>query len=108
VQYLLDAGANPSIADNSLKTPLYVAATEDDLPGETVHYTIVKMLLKKGADPNKTIRSGETPLMSACLKGINHAGVIELLCLSGSNPSVIHSILGSPLALVCKAIVEGN
>jgi len=91
IEALLRAGANPDVRGNSGSTPLHYAASNNDLDlvalllryeasinlpenyGNTpLHYACrgrgletIRFLLNKGADPSKTNKSLDTPLLSA-------------------------------------------
>ncbi len=61
---LLDAGADLKGEDVGGNTALiYAARGKKEAPG------VVKLLIEKGADPNKQNKSGTTPLMAAAIKG---------------------------------------
>ena len=53
---LLAAGANPSQRDVHGVTPLHVAC-------KILHFELMQLLLRRGADPNSTSRAGWTPLL---------------------------------------------
>lgn len=58
VARLLDAGADPNLADDSGRTALMGAAYKGNIP-------IIEMLLAHGADPNRTETSGQSAFDSA-------------------------------------------
>jgi ankyrin repeat protein len=85
INALLDGGADVNLGNEAGETPLLIAV-DWDWP------VMVKLLLAKGADPNKaTTKSkhastiGETPLMTAAEFG--RAEILRLLLKSGANPS---------------------
>ena len=57
-------------------TPLSVAA-------DGGYNDIVRLLLRKGADPNRSIANGIAPLHRACLFG--YTGIVEMLLHAGAN-----------------------
>lgn len=110
---LLDAGADPTLANRTGAKPLYLAAQNGDAAiiarlleagedanailtaeGETVlmltAYTgnpaAVKLLLERGADANATQGRGQTALMWAAAEG--HTDVVELLLAHGADPAL--------------------
>lgn len=110
---LLDAGADPALANRTGAKPLYLAAQNGDAAiigrlleagedanailtaeGETVlmltAYTgnpaAVKLLLERGADANATQARGQTALMWAAAEG--HTAVVELLLAHGADPAL--------------------
>lgn len=56
---LLDAGADPRMADNKGMTPLHYAAMNNDI-------AIMSLLVKRGADVNAADEEGLTPVLVAC------------------------------------------
>lgn len=76
---LLDQGVNPNQFNKDGLTPLHVAANE-----KRINIEIIRLLLKNGADPNKTC-DGMRPIDIATLKGRNR--VIDLLIKENSPPS---------------------
>ena len=61
LQILLKNGANPNIRNNHGKTPLQIAAKENDSES-------VRLLLKYGADPNIADKKGYKALCEADMK----------------------------------------
>ena len=57
VKMLLDAGAEPNVADIRGMTPLMLAVASEHQDA-----AVVALLLKAGADPNARSKTGETPL----------------------------------------------
>src|SRR6185295_13756643 len=73
-------------------TALHTAALENDLDG-------VRLLLRRGANPNAVTRVGEvTPLELACMSG--NTEVVEALLKAGANPKVP--------AVLMKAAASGS
>jgi hypothetical protein len=63
---LLDAGANPNVADSDGRTPLMAAeAFIYREPWGASSHVITKELLTRGADPNARSKTGLTPLIAA-------------------------------------------
>jgi ankyrin repeat protein len=78
-QMLLDHNANINARRSSGATPLYCAASYDQLEG-------VQLLLKRKADPNLTAKRGWTPLMTAIdAKRPSSAAIVEALLQAGAN-----------------------
>jgi ankyrin repeat protein len=77
--FLLDAGANPNLANELGRTPLHGAIQSRN--DETV-----RLLLSHGADPNAGDREGITPLMIASKYGL--AEQVELLLEKGADPDI--------------------
>ena len=76
---LLDAGADPDMANGSGLTPLHVATGM-----RTNDVVLCRILLEAGADPNKANRDGDTLLRKAHLQ--NQRDVIQLLLDHGADP----------------------
>lgn len=76
VTRLLQAGADPKIANRYGVTPLHEAALRADV-------AIVLALLKAGAPVNATFGAGETPLMTAARSG--NVEVVRALIAAGAN-----------------------
>ena len=80
------------------KTPLYAASSGG-------HVGIVKLLLKKGSEPNKkTTDFGDTPLVIAIKK--YHTGVVKLLLENGADAN--QKPLDGDAPLTTAAIQNGN
>ena len=89
VQLLLDAGADPNIADNHRRRPLSRASFEGNKD-------IVLALLASGAHPNHTDDEGYIPLLAASENG--HTNVITEL-LNRSTDSINHQANNGTTAL---------
>jgi ankyrin repeat protein len=81
IQFLLDHGADIDIQSKDGRTPLYDAATKKQLAA-------ARLLLAKGADPNKLVRKIEkgnvlTPLMGATV--LNDVEMVDLLLQNGGH-----------------------
>lgn len=96
VKLLLDAGANPGIADDILfDTPLHLAAERGDA-------TIVRMLLAAGATPIGWNGDGSDPLHLAAFRGLpdNVAALLE----AGADPFALDDYGLTPL----MSAIEGK
>jgi len=78
LEMLLDAGANPGLADLRRYTPLHAAASGGDV-------ACVERLLAAGAVLDRQDHAGFTPLHCACLAG--RTAVAHLLLRRGADPS---------------------
>lgn len=122
VKLLLDAGAEPNIADGYGDTPLYSATKKNhtdvvklllnagvepnvaDKYGDTplklaVHNgckMLVKLLLDRGAEPNITDNGGRTPLYWAASR--DHEDVVKLLLAAGADPNIENNLGHTPLS----------
>ena len=110
VKLLLDAGANPDIANEEGTTALFAAAYIDTELGTK----IVKLLLNSGAHANTARIEGETPLLQAIIR--NQESAI-LILQAGANPNAINkdnlSVLhlaaqNGHLEIVERIIAEGQ
>lgn len=92
---LVEAGADPDIANEEGVTPLIVAITN-------LHFDVARALLEHGANPNKWDWRGRTPLyMAVDMNTLPHGGwpdrpstdrttsleLIEILLEAGANPN---------------------
>jgi len=80
---LLEAGANPNLANKDDETPMYYAMGVSE-------NRFVKLLLKYGANPNIQIdKSGRKPLWYAIWK--QNPEMVRLLLAKGANPNKLNS-----------------
>lgn len=95
LQYLLNQGAPVDDDTGRLGwTPLYVAS-------EYCHHHIVKILLDRGANPNKRSRDGSTALHAAARKG-SLPIVLELLRAPTVNAAAIDESGDTPLTVAAS------
>jgi ankyrin repeat protein len=80
VSFLLRAGLNPNIPDQSGATPLSFAALSSGSAGA------IDVLLKGGANPNASNIQGETPLHYAAVSG--KLAVAKLIVAAGGDPTI--------------------
>lgn len=101
VDVLMEKGANPnkfsdfyvgSTKDTRATSPLMQAAAIGKI-------SVVKILIKRGADLNFQNKNGDSPLMSA----VSHTGILKLLLEKGANPNQANSEGVTPL----MAVVQG-
>ncbi|WYZ43460.1 hypothetical protein EsH8_VI_001159 [Colletotrichum jinshuiense] len=76
VKFLLERGADVTVATNDGRTPLYTAS-------QNGHPEIIKLLLDKGADITVVTKHGQTPLHAASEN--SHPEVVRLLIELGSD-----------------------
>ncbi|KAI9351550.1 ankyrin repeat-containing domain protein [Zopfochytrium polystomum] len=105
VTALLDAGADVYAADPDGLSPLHMAAatTNPTFPDGRACADVLRLLLARGADPNKT-RNGKvgTPLMGACVYG-DTASVEALLDAGADVNAALPPNRESPLLHACMA-----
>jgi ankyrin repeat protein len=78
VELLVEKGANHEHLSEGGRTPLMKACRGG-------HVEVIKFLLSKGADVNRTTASNDhTPLSLACAGG--HIAAVEVLLAAGANP----------------------
>ena len=87
----LDAGASPNDADELGRTPLFVAARNNQRP-------VVEALLERGADPNIGAHDGQTPLSTACLHTLSQECDTEIV-----RALVRH---GAPMTIEAAIVLE--
>jgi ankyrin repeat protein len=94
VKQLLAAGANPNIADQYGRTPLYYAAVSGNKE-------IVKILLDYHADPNRADNDGRTPLHDAAGRSGNKE-IVQILLDYGADPNSADKYGTTPLLLAAE------
>jgi len=102
VDYLLEAGANPNIADyRTGLTPLMIASREGD-------GNLVWLLIKYRAEINAISRMGCSPLSLAI--GKNHHSIVQILMNAGANVHLVNQNGDTPLsmALYCNRELDKN
>lgn len=82
VKLFLKANANTDIAKHDDNATAIAIAIQNN------HTDIVDLLIKAGADINKSLTSGVTPLYMSCLHG--HHDQIELLLNANANPDLVN------------------
>ena len=85
---LLDAGADPSRANDRGQTPLQAAAFRGDLP-------LVRLMLGKGVEVNGAGPDGRTPLFLAAM--FDRLEMLDLLLERGADPSARDAAGFTPL-----------
>ncbi len=108
MKFLLAAGADPQIADNSGTTPLMMAAGRGRVENETrvteaAALEATRLVLDLKLDPNAQNRSGDTALHSAALAGLDT--VVRLLVERGANVNAKTKAGKTPLALAEGTVV---
>jgi ankyrin repeat protein len=109
VALLAEKGANLEIREDTINglTPLVSAAWKG-------HLSVVRVLLKRGANPNNTDKMGETPLWRAAFAG--HLDVIQELVKAGADPlaadefgydALMRAASGCQLAVVSWLLGQG-
>ncbi|ROV98758.1 hypothetical protein VMCG_06727 [Cytospora schulzeri] len=87
IEFLLDKGANPNIANHLGETPVHVAARAG--LGAMVN---LKVLLNRGGNPNSKTLKGETPLHFAICSIMATTTAIRMLVKAGANPNDVSEI----------------
>jgi hypothetical protein len=85
---LLEAGAEPNVADASKRTPLHLAIDRNNA-------ALITALLKAGAKPDLRDKDGWTPLHHAAAK--NQLATAKALLAGGANPTTLSDLGGTPL-----------
>lgn len=86
--FLLEAGADPSEPDRSVRTPLHLAVERNSLP-------LVEALLARKAKPDQLDKIGWTPLHHAAAK--DRMPLARALLKGGANPMTLSERGGTPL-----------
>jgi uncharacterized protein len=84
-ELLLEAGADPNVANRYGITPLWLAAINGSEP-------MTKLLLAHGADAGAKLQHGETALMAAARAGAD--GTIRALIAAGADPNAAEAAHG--------------
>lgn len=87
---LLDAGAQPNLADSSGETPIYLALEAQAIP-------VAKLLIQRGGDPNFRNPEAQTVLHLLAFKG--DTAMVRLACELGTDPNLASSVGETPLHL---------
>lgn len=85
---LLEAGAEPDVADASKRTPLHLAIDRNNP-------ILITALLKAGAKPDLRDKDGWTPLHHAAAK--NQLATAKALLDGGADPTTLSDLGGTPL-----------
>jgi hypothetical protein len=85
---LLEAGAEPNVADASKRTPLHLAIDRNNP-------VLITALLKAGAKPDLRDKDGWTPLHHAAAK--NQLATAKALLDGGADPTTLSDLGGTPL-----------
>ena len=82
-EFLLEAGADPNLADRRGFAPVHIAVARNEVK-------LVQRLLDHGAAINvRTYSDGKTPLMIAAAAGFEE--MVEILLSRGADPSIVDS-----------------
>jgi ankyrin repeat protein len=99
VRLLLDAGADPSLQDPRVGTPLHLAYRLDETPiWQAVRrrrVSVVRLLLDRGADPNHVWADGSTVLHMA--GGMGNREMVTILIQAGMNVNACDNYGRTPL-----------
>ena len=97
IRILLRSGARPDLADNSGQTPLFVVALNHQQP------TSARDLLEAGADPNKQVFLGFTPLHTAVHSESKlSAAMVQALVDGGARGDIVSARGETPLQLFVR------
>jgi len=91
LRFLIGAGADVNIPDNTNSTPLLKSAN---------FYNLTKILLEAGADPNIQNNTGQTPLHNASSYG--NLSTSKLLIDAGANVNILDRYDRSPLFIAIQ------
>lgn len=98
VQTLLDAGADPNVANDTGATALHWSVTD---------LQKVKLLIARGADVDARSAFGRTPLLAAAsIRG--NSAVVALLLDKGANPSAASAAGLGPMTAVAEAAKQDD
>lgn len=93
VEWLLDAGVAPDAADDGENSPLWFACQSDAPPDDRIE--VARLLLDRGADPNRRCEEGTTPLHFAAWRG--PAAMVRLLIERGGDADAADQAGRTPL-----------
>eukprot|EP00299_Pterocystis_sp_00344_P001433 c11272_g1_i1.p1 GENE.c11272_g1_i1~~c11272_g1_i1.p1 ORF type:complete len:174 (-),score=45.44 c11272_g1_i1:68-589(-) len=93
VEYLLSAGANPSIEEKDGYTPMHGAGFQG-------RANVAKVLIAAGLDPNDRHSDGFTPLHRACWgREQRHTDTVQVFLEAGVDPNQRDSAGRTPIEL---------
>lgn len=101
VKYLIEAGANVNVFDDSDRTPLHLILKDDEMKEKQL-LKICQMLIQAGSDVNCADFLGQTPLMIACKYQDKYAAVIEFIIASGAKVEARDDKGSTPLILASE------
>ncbi len=97
IRILLRFGAKPDLSDNSGRTPLFAVAINHQQP------TSARDLLAAGADPNKRVGGGITPLHAAVHSESKlSVGMVQALVDGGARGDIVSARGETPLQLFVR------
>lgn len=92
---LLERGADPFGTDERERTPLYLAASNDQL-------SVLQALLARGCDPNHRDANGRTPLFAALEHGADALPLVRALVAHGADAEAMDANGETPLGLALE------